>query len=423
MKNTFALATLGAALALLSGHANAQERAPELDDGQLKPGETVADRRQDEYKSDGIRMGSFIANPSLMVRGAYDDNIFFQTNNTTDDLVTTISPAVNVTSNWENHLVKIDTGMDIIRYADSTAENAEDYWFTPSARIDVSRQTQINLSLDLRHGHEGRGDANAVNGDSPTETDTGAFSAEVEHRPGRFFLIGSAEYKNRSFDNVNTSTGVPINNQDRDRDEQIVSATLGYEIQPGYNAFVRGTASDFDYDSAVDDNGFNRDSSGVTAELGVELDLSGTVNGEIALGATNRDYDDARFDDTNSWSTRSQLFWQMSPLTTFVFNASRSISESTELNASGFLSTSFGVAMAHELRRNVVLEANVFVTENDFEGIARTDDLFGGTLSATWDINRNFHAGASYEYSERESDVAAVEYERNLFMIWAGYRL
>ncbi|MGB0712699.1 MAG: outer membrane beta-barrel protein [Gammaproteobacteria bacterium] len=424
IKSTARTIALISACAVLASPriALAQERAPDLDDGQLEPGQTVADRRQENYAPTGIRMGSFVAFPEVTVRLLYDDNVFFENTNESEDYKTLIEPRLSVRSDWTNHELRLDFGSDITRHDDFDDENSEDYFWTTRGRLDVTRQTFLTGSLDLRHGHEGRGSPDAVNGVAPTETDSATANVGFEHRPGKFFLLGNAQFSQLGFDDVTTSTGLVINNDDRDRNESSGSLTLGYEIQPGYNAFIRGTVDERDYDDAVDDAGFNRDSTGVDIKLGAELDLGGTVNGEVNVGAFSRDFDDARFEDVDGWSTESVVYWQLTPLTTVVFNATRSASESTELNASSFVASTFGVAAAHELRRNLLLEASISYTENEFEGINRTDEIYSANISATYDIDRFWFSGASYEYGERDSDVAGVEYDRNVWMLWLGYR-
>ena len=415
--------SLGVALLLMdTRYAVAQQRA--LDEGQLGPRQTVADRQHSAYTPEGIRIGSFHLTPSVQLNIADNDNVFFENGNVSEDIVTTIKPRLDLRSDWNNHDLSVQLGLDSGRYADYSSENYDDYWFSAGGALDVTRKINITASVDLRTGHESRGSPNDINGKEPTKTETDTFRAGFGYRPGRFFVSGNFSIQDLSFSNVETSIGTIIDNQNRNREELGYSLTLGYEIQPGYKAFIRGAMDRRDYDHSVDANGFNRDSSGNQAALGVELDIFNTIDGEISIGNMTRDYDDASYNSNSesTWSTDSTVYWQLSALTTLVFDASRSISESSVDNTSGFINTSYAISAAHELRRNIVLKASLNYTENKFNGITRTDSIYGATTSVTYDLNRNVYLGASYEYGERQSDVATAKYDRSVFMVWLGLR-
>ena len=394
-----------------------------VDEERLAPGETVKDRAHPEYDALGIRSGSFTLYPQVKLTAEYDDNIYYANGNETEDWVTTLSPSLRIASDWSRHALQFDLGADLVRYDDYSDEDGERYWLEGTARIDVSRATQVRLKAGVRADMESRGSPDDANGLAPADTRVDSFEASFEHRPNRIFVKGRAALDRRDFDDVVTSLGTVINNDDRDRDQRLASLTVGYEITPQFDAFVRYTHEERDYEAALDDGGFNRDSSGDTLVVGTDLDISKVLLGEVAVGALSRDYDDPTFRDVDEASAKALLYWHVTPLTTVTFQLERSVAETTTAASSGYISDVAAVNVYHELLRNLVLEASLSSVTNDYEAIGREDDITTFRLSGEYEMNRRVFFGAGYEYGERESNNVGVDYDRSVLSAWVGLRI
>ena len=81
------------------------------------------------------------------------------------------------------------------------------------------------------------------------------------------------------------------------------------------------------------------------------------------------------------------------------------------------LQNSVGVDVTHELRRNVLLNANAGYIRDDFEGVSRTDNIFNAGVGASYLINRNFSLNATYEFTTRNSDADGDEFTRNIVLL------
>ncbi len=392
-----------------------------VDDGRLKPGQTVKDRAHPEYQAGGVNAGGFVFSPSIKLTETYDNNVFFQDTNEVDDFVTNITPVLAVRSNWNRHGLAVEAGSDIKRHASNKAEDAENYWLKGSGQLDISEASKMDASLEVRQDKEGRGSPNAVNGIEPTGRDTVNGRVGFEHRPGQLFVRGHASTIDLSFDNVTTSLNTTINNADRSRRESEGSLTLGYEISRDYDAFIRYTAQRRAYDQGLDDLGFARSSDGSHWELGADLNFSGLVTGQVAVGRFSYDYDDARFSNTSDWSTSANVFWQLSPLTTMTFSAARTVAETTIGNASGYINLSGEVGVYHELLRNLNLQLTVSKSKQTYQGFARTDNNTGLNISAVYKMDRNISMGASWDVVVRDSDNAGFDYNHSAASVWVKY--
>ena len=76
------------------------------------------------------------------------------------------------------------------------------------------------------------------------------------------------------------------------------------------------------HDLAADVNGFERDSTGLTGKVGTTFNLARTLTGEIAVGYTQRKYEDPRFDTLSALIGNASLIWTATPLTTVKLSAS-----------------------------------------------------------------------------------------------------
>ena len=118
------------------------------------------------------------------------------------------------------------------------------------------------------------------------------------------------------------------------------------------------------------------------------------------------------------------LQWFPSRLTSVGLRADRNVRESTEATASGYLSTTAGVDINHELRRNIILPADADYTQNEFqqnvEGQKENEDIIGFGLTGQYLISRRWYTKLEYRHESRESDVALQEYTNNRGLLTLG---
>lgn len=378
----------------------------------------VAERPRPDYDAVGIRAGSFIFLPKLDVSETYNDNIFATQTNTDHDLITIVAPQLELNSDWNNHQLGFLIGAGIGRYLRSSDENYEDFNGAVNGRIDVRRDTQIEAGINYARGHEDRGSPDNVNGVNPTETER--FSAQVgaSNKWNRVTLDVGVATEVQDFDDVALSTGAVTNNDDRDLTKYNVSTRLGYEIQKEYEAFVSATYNTIDYDSGLDDNGFNRDSDGYEITLGASLDLSnGLLTGDVFAGYRSQDYDDAQLETISGPVVGASLTWNVTTLTSFTGGVTRTIQETTQSGASGYFDTRLDVGVDHELRRNILIGGDVAATNQKYRGNGRDDDQYEVGAYAKYLLNRNFAVSANYDFLRKNSNAAGSSYSQNQFLV------
>lgn len=388
----------------------------------VQRGRTVLERERPELDPLGIRVGSFILSPSLSVHQEYNDNIFATETDTESDFITRILPELSLRSDWNNHSLAFFGSGNIGRYWDNSAEDFEDFNVGTSGRLDVRRDTWVRARAEYQDRHEERSSPDDVGGDEPTEYNVSIGRLEGFHRLNRLsFTLGGA-IERFDFDDVGTSLGTTINNDDRDRDEYEASLRVGYELVPSYEAFVRGAYLIRDYDSGTDDAGRDRDSDGFEVVAGVSIDFGGITFGDFFAGYRQQEYDDPTLDKVSGPVVGADITWNVTPLTTFIGTVSREIRESTTGDgmgnfASGRFFTTVGVSAQHELLRNLLLGADVSYSNDDFKGIDRSDDIYRFGLDANYMMFRNLYLRGGYRFRSRDSEFAGADFAENIVFI------
>lgn len=385
-------------------------------------GTTVLERKRPELDPLGVRVGSFLIFPALEVREEYSDNIFASDTNEEEDFITRLLPKLRIESDWNNHALAFFASGDIGRHLDNSSEDYEDFRLGGAGRLDVRRGTWLRARAEFENRHEERSSPDDVGGVEPTDYDRYLGGIEGFHRLNRVNFTLGGTVVHYDFDDVRTGIGTTINNDDRDRDEYELSMRVGYELVPNYEAFVRAAYLVRDYRAGVDDSGLDRDSDGFEIVGGVEIDFGGITFGEFFLGYRRQEYDDRLLSTAKGPVIGADITWNVTPLTTFIGTLSREIRESTTGDgmggfASGRFFSTAQISAQHELLRNLLLQADVSYSNDDFEGIDRSDDIYRLALSANYMMHRNFYLRGGYRFTSRESDSAGADFTENVVFV------
>ncbi len=382
----------------------------------LPRGDTVATRARPELDPLGIRTGAFLIFPELSIDEIYNDNIFAENNDETDDFITSVRPEVTIESNWARHALAIAGGGDFGFYAQNSDENYQDWFGAANGRLDVSRDIALYAGGGAARRHEVRGTSEDTGGSEPTVYYEYNAFGRYDQNFDRVGLTVDAIVDRVDYTNTPTEDDGDILNNDRDRNVYSTPVRLGFEINPDYEAFVRLSPNVRRYDQTPDEAGIDRNSWGYTAAGGLAVDFGGITFGEIYAGYLQQFYDDSDLDNVSAPTFGGALAWNATTLTTVSVAVERAVFETTATGASAYVSTSGELTVDHELLRNVILTAGGAVTNNDYEGIDRTDWFYIGNLSARYLLNRNLYLSAGYLFRHRTSDEEN-NFDQNVFRI------
>ena len=367
----------------------------------LQRGDTVIDRSRPDYDAIGMRAGVFTLYPAAIANLVKDDNIFADDSLKADDLIFVVAPELIALADWGRADLELGADLKLARYSDFDNEDYEDWslWADLEAALGRGQVSGLLRYADL---HEERTSADDRRGITPTEYTETTWNVGWRNPFANFIFIADAGQRILEYDDTETLSG-PQSNADRDRTQSDLRARVGYSVSSRFQPFVRIRLTDVEYDQTFDTDGFFRSSSGYDLVGGTEIDLGGQTYGEVFLGYIERDYEDTRFSDVSGAIFGAELIWNVTGLTTLQFSANRDIQPTTIIGAAGITETAAAAAVDHELLRNVILSLDLGLTNQDFEGIDRTDDIFKARLEGMYLLNRYLHLMLGVEIEDRST--------------------
>lgn len=336
----------------------------------LPPKRKAHTEPDDPYAPLGVRAGSFDLFPAIELIGGYNTNPG-QSAGGQGAALYTVAPELQAQSNWSRHELKADLRGSYTGYSpDQTPSLARPYFNGKvDGRIDVTRTTRVDLNTRLLVSTDNPGSPNLQAGLAklPVYATFGG-SGGVTHQFNRLELGAKGDVERTTYQASTLTDGTLASNADRDYNQYTGTFRAAYELKPGLKPYVETSTDSRAHDLSTDFNGFQRDSTGMTAKVGSTFDLPARLTGEIAVGYTSRKYVDPRFDTLSGLIGNASLVWTASSLTTVKLSATSVVSESTVPGVSGVFSRDIGLQIDHSLRRWLIASAKFGFGVDSYRG-------------------------------------------------------
>lgn len=362
---------------------------------------------------DGVRLGSFVLLPELAISETYNDNIFATETGEIDDFLTTISPSVALNSDWDDHLFNVWGLADIVRYGDNDAEDHEHYSLGADGRYDISGDTNLFGGGAYTRDIEDRDSPDDVNGSEPTELTVQNAYAGGFHRFGAPAVRLGGTATVYDFDDTPAAAGT-INNDDRDRNVYTGGIWAGYQAPDAPEFWVQYALDIRDYDQQRDDFGFARSSDGYRALAGINVEIGTDIEGTAYIGYMKQDYDDGRLSDIGTGTYGGSIDWSITPATRASGYVDRVIGETTLINASGSIDTTYGLAASQQITEDLRADTGFAFTTSEYQGVSRDDNYVSVNVGMSYSLTEAFSLDAEYRHDIRETDVPGQNYNRNV---------
>lgn len=388
---------------------------PSWPGGSLEPAavgplsETVFRRARPDYDPLGVRWESFIINPSLDVSALYDSNVFATNSGQKSDVTFGFIPALGIVSDWNRHAVSAAVSGDFRKHVNLSSEDVNNMSTDVGGRYDISNGEYISADALYQLLHEDRQSPNAVFGVNPTEYHVMGYDLAYVHMTGRVGFRVDNTLTSYSFNNPASQGGGSINQAFRDRNEWVIAPRIQYEIQPGYNAFIRALGNERQYFSQEPGAGpqgqaVRRNSHGWEVDVGTAIEITRITSAEVYVGYLQQFYENPLLKSPSGMGFGGNLIWNVTPLTTVRGSFSQSVAETTLTGASSSLETGVQLTVEHELLRNLLLLGSVGYVHDDYQGNSRSDNTFGVDFGVKYLLTRNWTATADINYSQRDTN-------------------
>ncbi len=403
------------------GYASARGVPP----AELEPVRKVPAKRkahvepEDPYAQLGVHAGAFTLFPAIELTGGYDTNPSQSTNGKGATLYT-VAPELRLQSNWSRHDLKADLRGSYTGYSPDEEPSLSRPHFNGKAdgRVDVTKTTRIDLGghVLVSTDNPGSPDLQAGLSKLPIYTTFGG-SAGIGQKFNRFDLSLKGDAERTVYQDSSLTDGSTASNDDRNFNQYGVRLRGGYELSPGLTPFVEAGADTRKHDLDTDLSGYKRNSNGVTGKVGATFELSRLLTGEVSLGYTRRDYEDARLEQLSGLIGDASLVWTANSLTTVKLTAASTIGETTVSGVSGVLYRDIGLEVDHAFRRWLIGTVKVGFGLDDYVGSSREDKRFSAGAALTYKFNRFVSLKGEFRQDWTRSNESGNDYTASIFML------
>lgn len=397
----------------------------------------------DPYAALGIRSGGITYFPAVELIGGYDTNPAHVTGGKGASLYSVV-PELRAQSDWSRHELKAELRGSYTGYSPDTTPTLSRPYFngTVDGRVDVTRDTRIDLGTRLRVGTDNPGSPNLEAGLAklPVFTTYGG-NIGLGQKFSRLDVSIKADAERTSYQDSTLTDGTTASNKDRNYDQYGGTLRGGYELSPGVTPFVEIGADTRVHDLNADINGYQRNSKGITGKVGSTFELSRLLTGEVAIGYTRRNYEDPRLNNLSGLIGNASLVWTVDALTSVKLSASSVVGESTIPGVSGVLYRDVGLQVDHSFRRWLIGSAKIGFGIDTYRGADvvfgidpicgcvvtspgigdRQDKRYSAGLGLTYKLNRMVQIKGEFRQDWLRSNVTGADYSASIFML--GVRL
>jgi hypothetical protein len=374
----------------------------------------------------GINVGSLRLYPYVEADTGYDTN----PNQLATDVVA--SPYIHgevglkAQSQWSQHSLTANLRAGYYDYTLVPNASRPQATGNVTGRIDVTRQTQINLvsTFDVETQQPGSPIIAIPNSVFITNRPlivTYGQTLGVTQQFNRLSVSLNGAFTRYSFGNATQSDGILLALSEEDYNDYGAEGRISYELSPALIPYVDVLGDRRDYDNYVDAFGFARSSNGLAEKIGATLEFTRLLTGNIAVGYANRVYVDPRLPNLNAPTIDASLIYSVTPLTTATLTAATYLSETTLAYASGTVSRSVSLNVSHALRPDVTLSGTFTYQNNLYDGEPITEQLYSGMLKADYNFSRSIVLTGSFTHQWFESTAPGENYSENIFLV--GLRL
>jgi len=379
----------------------------------------------------GIAWGSFLVYPDVSLTATYDDNIYAERTGVIDDVIYTLSPSLELKSNWKQHELNFDLGADFDRYRNNDAEDVDDYWLGFDGRYDLSARTNVFGGARHSRDHEDRSSPGALNPSAqtePTRYDHAEAHLGLAHAFGAFRLRVGGTWDQYDYKDGLSTLGT-VDNDYRDHALSSLGVRLGYVLSPRYEIFGQFATDDREYDNLIPTQPYSRDSDGTRSAVGMKFTLQPQrLSGEVFAGVMRQNYDYSGFSDLSKPYFGALAVWKPTSTVTATGFIDRSLEETTVFTtvpatvySSGSLDTTYGFEVERRLTSKLSVSGRAAYTQSDFQNFDRSDTIIDAGAGLRYYVMPQVYVGADLRITDRDSDNLDAQYSRNQLFVSVGY--
>jgi hypothetical protein len=373
----------------------------------------------DPYAALGIRAGSFLLLPSLDLSAAYSTNPEHVPGGP-PSAYAVAAPELKVQSDWERHSLSADFSGSYTQYAANLLPSLNVPYMNSKidGRVDVTRETQINLQLRgiINTDNPGSPNLSAGLAKLPLNFDVGE-TVGLTQQFNRLTMTFKGTFDRATYDNSLLTDGTISSNADRNFDQYAGIGRFAYELDPGFKPFVEFEGDQRVHDEQYDRSGLQRESVGVTGKVGTAVNLFGSLTGEMAIGAVERVYRDPTLPNLAGIIGDGALIWQPTALTTAKLSATSQVYETVLAGASGELSRDLTLEVNHAFRYWLIGVLKGGYGNDVYPGAGLQDNRWFASVGVIYKLTRELQMNATVRQDWQIATQPGFVYDATSFLL------
>ncbi|WP_206239547.1 outer membrane beta-barrel protein [Novosphingobium terrae] len=368
----------------------------------------VLDRPRPEYTAQGVPLGGFTLQPKAELGVGYTTNAYQNSSDQGDGYVV-FSPSGVVSSHWSRHELTASGGASLYRYFTQGRRNRDGWNGALEGRFDATADVAIAASARVRKDAEPPTSAaypSAAAESSQYLTAVGQIAPTATL--GRMKLQGSYSFSTTAFDPVRSFSGALIDQANRNSHAHSGILRSEYAVSPDTSLFLQGSFDRAIYLHPLAPGVPNRDSRTYRALAGATFDLATLVRGAVGVGYMSHRYDTPLYRNFADFTAEARVDYFASPLTTVTLTARRIAQDATLLDLGGYINSSVALRVDHELRRNILLDAQGAYEHDAFKGTPASLDIVKTSAGVRYMATRVLGFGLSVEHDQRRAHNTAL---------------
>lgn len=364
----------------------------------------------------GIAVGPLMAVPGVDLAIGHDDNIFYSDANKRGSGIRILSPYVRLEGAPTPHKFDLALRYDVGRYGNSPDDNYEDYALRGNADLVLTGRAGLRLRAEHRRGHDPRGSTDRPFGSEPDvykhSGAEGVFRYGAPGAQGRIELDGA--YFERRYQNNLAIT------ERSDYLSGTGGATFLWRVQPRTDLLFQAQRRNYDYRlSSV-----TLDSSEDRLYVGARWQATARTDGSVRIGRLKKNFRDPGRQDLSTGSWDVGVRWSPRTYSAIDLVTSKQPTESTGLGDT-IVTKSHGLSWTHDWTSRFRSQLIGTLRNDEYQGagVTREDDTVSLGLKLTYQFRRWLRFGAEALRTDRDSNVPAFDYRRNLILFTVGATL
>ena len=199
--------------------------------------------------------------------------------------------------------------------------------------------------------------------------------------------------------------GTSVRDQsNRDRAVARLSGELEFALTPSSSVFGEASYGRTRYDEPLTPTVPNRDSDNFSLIGGLNFDLAGRARGSLGVGYTYRDYQAQTYRAVRGLSAEARIELFPNTLTSIAGTARRVLEDSSLGGNIPFWDNRVSLRVYRELRRNIIADAGIEYSHQDYIGSTASNDVTQVSTGARYLLASRLELTGSVSYGHRATN-------------------